>query len=35
MRFEDQAIFRKRLLGEWDDVTKLIIKQVERYEVAV
>ncbi len=32
MIFEDQAIFRKNLLGEWDDVTEFIIKQIKKYE---
>lgn len=32
MRFEDQALFRRRLLSEWDDVTEFIIKQIKKYE---
>tara|TARA_B100000315_G_C14584869_1_gene592439 strand:+ start:187 stop:1209 length:1023 start_codon:yes stop_codon:yes gene_type:complete len=29
--FEDQTSFRKKLLDEWDDVTKFILDQIESY----
>lgn len=32
IRIEEQILFRKKLLSEWDDVTELIIKKIKKYE---